>query len=99
MINNKVLIVVAHTDDETIGMGGTIKKHINKGDDVFAISMTDGIGSRDSFDKEEIFKREESSNLASQILGFNWLERYKFKDNMLDDQPLLEIIKSIEKYF
>ena len=98
MINNKVLIVVAHTDDETIGMGGTIKKHINKGDDVFAISMTDGIGSRDSFDKEEIFKREESSNLASQILGFNWLERYKFKDNMLDDQPLLEIIKLIEKF-
>ena len=56
MIKNKVLIVVAHTDDETIGMGGTIKKHINKGDDVFAISMTDGIGSRDSFEEKDILE-------------------------------------------
>ena len=97
MIKNKVLIVVAHTDDETIGMGGTIKKHINQGDEVFVISMTDGIGARDFFAKEDILKRVDSSNLASEILGFNWLERFNFKDNMLDNEPLLEIIKSIEK--
>tara|TARA_Y100000589_G_C27192135_1_gene645236 strand:+ start:3187 stop:3867 length:681 start_codon:yes stop_codon:yes gene_type:complete len=97
MIKNKVLIVVAHTDDETIGMGGTIKKHINQGDEVFVISMTDGIGARDFFVKEDILKRVDSSNLASEILGFNWLERFNFKDNMLDNEPLLEIIKSIEK--
>ena len=98
MIKNKVLIVVAHTDDETIGMGGTIKKHINKGDDVFAISMTDGIGSRDSFEEKDILKRVKSSNLASEILGFKWIERFNFKDNMLDSEPLLEIIKSLEKF-
>ena len=97
MIKNKVLIVVAHTDDETIGMGGTIKKHINQGDEVFVISMTDGIGARDFFVKEDILKRVDSSNLASEILGFNWFERFNFKDNMLDNEPLLEIIKSIEK--
>ena len=45
-MNNKILIIVAHSDDETIGMGGTIKKHSLNGDKVFAISMTDGISSR-----------------------------------------------------
>jgi len=98
MIKKKVLIVVAHTDDETIGMGGTIKKHINNGDEVFAISMTDGIGSRELFQKKDILKRVESSNLASKILGFKWIERFNFKDNMLDSEPLLEIIKPLEKF-
>ncbi len=98
MIKNKVLIIVAHSDDETIGMGGTIKKHINDGDNVFVIAMTNGISARESYTKRDILKRTESSNLASKILGFDWLERFDFKDNMLDSEPLLEIIKSIEKY-
>ena len=41
---NIILVVVSHSDDETISMGGTIKKHINSGDDVYVISMTDGVG-------------------------------------------------------
>ncbi|AIQ95514.1 PIG-L deacetylase family protein [Prochlorococcus sp. MIT 0604] len=97
MDKNRVLVVVAHPDDETIGMGGTIRKHINQGDDVFVIAMTDGTGSRDSFNKEDILKRVNSSNIASDLLGFKWLERFNFKDNMLDNEPLLEIIKLIEK--
>ena len=32
-----ILIIVAHSDDETIGMGGTIKKHTLKGDNVFTV--------------------------------------------------------------
>ena len=27
--NETILIIVAHTDDETLAMGGTIAKHIN----------------------------------------------------------------------
>ena len=51
-MQNNVLIVVPHTDDESIGMGGTIKKHINKGDVVSAISMTDGVSARDNLTNE-----------------------------------------------
>ena len=46
MKKNKILFVVAHTDDETIGSGGTIAKHNSIGDKVFAMSFTDGISSR-----------------------------------------------------
>ena len=41
-----VLVVVAHTDDETLGLGGTIAKHVENGDIVYGVSMTDGVGAR-----------------------------------------------------
>ena len=51
-IPNKILLLVAHTDDETLGMGGTICRHIKKGDEVYALSMTDGVSSRE-IDKQK----------------------------------------------
>ena len=36
-MQNKILIVVSHTDDETIGMGGTIARHLSFGDEIFSL--------------------------------------------------------------
>ena len=38
----KVVVVAVHPDDETIGWGGTIIKHLNKGDEVHCILVTKG---------------------------------------------------------
>ncbi|MFW9872385.1 MAG: PIG-L deacetylase family protein [Candidatus Thorarchaeota archaeon] len=37
----KVLIVVAHADDEVLGMGGTICKHIENGDEIIVLVATE----------------------------------------------------------
>ena len=92
-----VLIVVSHTDDETIGMGGTIARHLRNGDEIFALSMTDGVASRSSFDSKKKEARLEAALQASMVLGFKWLENLNYQDNKLDTVPLLEIIKEIEK--
>ena len=97
MNNDLVLVVVAHSDDETIGMGGTIKKHYEKGDEVIIMSMTNGIGSRGSNNQDEIENRLKASDKASQILGFKWIERYDYPDNEMDTCSTLEIVKRIEK--
>lgn len=96
-MNNVVLVVVAHSDDETIGMGGTIRRHFEKGDEVLIMSMTNGVGSRDLSDKGEIDNRLMASEQASQILGFKWIERYDYPDNKMDTCSTLEIVKRIEK--
>ena len=46
MNKKNVLICIAHRDDETIGCGGTISKHVANGDKVYCLSMTDGVSSR-----------------------------------------------------
>lgn len=38
----KVVVVAVHPDDETIGCGGTIIKHLSKGDEVHCILVTKG---------------------------------------------------------
>ncbi len=38
-----VLVFAPHNDDEILGVGGTIKKHIIAGDDVYVVEATSGV--------------------------------------------------------
>ena len=38
----RVLVFAAHPDDESIGLGGTIYKHVKRDDAVKVVYMTDG---------------------------------------------------------
>lgn len=91
-----ILIIVAHTDDEALSMAGTIAKHRHAGDNVFAMSMTDGVGSREDIDGQKVSSRQQAAIKSSQILDFEWVKHCKFPDNALDSVPLLELVKSIE---
>ena len=96
--NKKVLIIVAHPDDETFGCGGLIKKLSLNNNNIGVISFTNGVGSRPNQKIIQIKEREQSSKNASKILGFKWLAQYDYSDNELDKVSLLEIIKIIEKH-
>ena len=96
-MKNVVLVVVAHSDDETIAMAGTIRKHVERGDQVFVISMTDGVSARDTASTNDLADRKKASKKASEILGFEWGICYEFNDNAMDSYPLLEIAKAIEE--
>lgn len=92
-----ILIIVAHPDDETIAMGGTIKKHSLEGDIIKVISLTNGEDSRKNFKPNQIDIRKKAAIKSSKILGFEWLSMHNFKDNSLDSYPLLEIIQTLEE--
>lgn len=38
-----VLVFAPHNDDEILGVGGTIKRHINEGNDVYVCEVTSGL--------------------------------------------------------
>ncbi|MAS82690.1 MAG: GlcNAc-PI de-N-acetylase [Legionellales bacterium] len=91
-----ILVMVAHSDDETFGMAGTIARHVSEGDRVFGAYLTNGVSSREDA-KKAIIDRELSANLAAKELGLEWIGKYDFPDNALDTIPLLDIIKTVEE--
>ena len=97
MSNKKnVLITVAHTDDESFGCGGFIKKLSRKNYKIYATSFTNGVGSRKSSDEKTIKSRLIAAAKAAKILGFKWIDNHDYPDNELDKVSLLSLIKKIE---
>ena len=94
-----VLVVVGHKDDEVQGAAGAIAWHVANGDDVLAVCLTDGIGSRytkagtvpywsQKFKhpqwQQEAIEREAAAEAAADSLGFTWLCHGDLPDNELD---------------
>ena len=95
-MKKRILIVVAHTDDETFGLGGTISRHSKNKDKIFAMSFTDGVSSR-SKNKAQRENRLVAAKKAENVLGFKWVKNLQLPDNQLDTVSLLSIVKEIEK--
>jgi LmbE family N-acetylglucosaminyl deacetylase len=108
----KTLIVVAHPDDEVLGMGGTIKKLSKQGHDMKIIYLSTGILARRELDgksSNKIFNKKFLSNIkknisklqldakkSSKILGIDEIEFMDFPDNEMDIISNLQITKTIE---
>src|SRR3989344_3338736 len=91
---SKILVVAAHPDDEILGVGGTILKHVKNGDQVSILVLGDGESSREA--KVDIEKRENQAKRVIQALGAKEMILKKLPDNQFDSLPLLEIIKEVE---
>ena len=97
-----VLVVGAHPDDELLGVGGTIIRHIKNGDKVSVLLLTDGHTSRfrdpsrAGEHSPEVVARVESAENAAKLLGFD-LHFAPFFDQRLDIVPHIELVHAIEK--
>ena len=93
----KVLIVVAHPDDEVLGCGGTIAKLVDEKNKVKVIFLSDGESSRlkKVNNKKNLFRRA-CAVKAMKVLGVKNFSFNRFPDNEFDKVSLLTITKKIE---
>lgn len=95
MTSKTILVVAAHPDDEVLGCGGTILRHVEQGDSVHLLFMTDGIGARNG-SQTEIEQRKAMATVAGTILGVKSITQKSFPDNRMDTVALLDIVQAIE---
>jgi N-acetylglucosamine malate deacetylase 1 len=87
----KVVVLAPHMDDESLGCGGTIARHVANGADVTVIFLTDGrrggpAGNR-SDEQQLIQTRRREAEAALQILGVQHMHCLDLVDGGLCSTP------------
>lgn len=101
--NKKILIAVAHPDDELLGLGASMNLLINKFNiTAHVVILGEGITSRANVRDTEMWKKElevhrKNIEEAQSAIGYHTVSVYNFPDNRFDTVALLDIIKVIEK--
>ena len=102
LIEQKILVVVAHPDDELLGLGGTLNHLVQDNKcQVHVVILGEGITSR-SLERntsdwvKELEEHKRNISDAKKLIGYQTLSTFDLPDNRFDSTPLLDIIKIIE---
>ena len=84
MKRSRVLVLAPHPDDEAIGCGGTLRWHVEQGDEVHVIFLTSGEGGVRRQDPGETARiREKEARAAAKVLGYRAFEFWREPDGRL----------------
>lgn len=101
--NKRIMLVVAHPDDELLGLGATMHKLINEFNvKTHVVILGEGITSRSdsrdtTFWDRELARHRGNIKNAQAAIGYHSVSIYDFADNRFDTIALLDIIKVVEK--
>lgn len=98
---SRILVVVAHPDDEVLGVGGTVHKmtadhNIPCGALILGEGITSRYNKASSEQQEQLNVHQSNIKMACSHLGYEYVETRQFPDNRFDRVDLLDIVKEIE---
>ncbi len=97
----KLMCIMAHPDDETLGVGSTLAKYADEGIEVYLVTATRGergwFGTREDFPGKEALGRIREAELrcAAQTLGIKQVEFLDYIDGDLDKADPTEAVGKI----
>jgi len=98
---DKILVLAAHPDDETLGCGGFLAKYGGKNTRV--VFIAEGTSCRFNYDelntqnvKDNITQRNNYCIKALSVFGITDVKFYNYPCGRLDDMPIIDINKVIE---
>ncbi len=92
-----VLIVAPHPDDEVLGPGGTLLRHLAVGDDVHVVICTRGEESR--FGAKQVARVQAEARKVHDFLGLTGSHFLDLPAARLDDLPGADINVALAKVF
>lgn len=98
----KILVIAAHPDDEILGIGATVRKYVEDGDECQALILGEGITSRydnrNDYDEDKLGELQNHTIKAGEIVGYKDIYTANLRDNRFDSYDLLDIVKIVEEY-
>jgi len=99
-MTKRVLAFAAHPDDDLIGCGGSLAKHLKLGNHVSVCYLTSGEAGSLDHSREEMAKiREDETKKAAKIIGFTDFIFLRNRDGYLEyTEPILtQLVELIRK--
>ncbi|MBE6412209.1 MAG: PIG-L family deacetylase [Opitutales bacterium] len=95
-MKKRVLVLAPHNDDETLGVGATMAKHVANGDEVF-VSVLTSIDENNPVMKPNKPEIRAETKQAMEILGVNYNNViYRDLPNvLLNDEPMYKVNKVV----
>ncbi|MDD5503731.1 MAG: PIG-L family deacetylase [Candidatus Omnitrophica bacterium] len=96
-MKDRILVVCAHPDDETLGCGGTIRRLADEKHDIRIAILGEGLGARcQAGRKPDTAAIKNAALKAGRILGSREISFFDLPDNRFDSVDLLDIVKKVE---
>jgi len=93
-MSRTILCVSPHPDDETLGCGGTLLRHIAEGDQVNWMIMTQ-ISVDAGYSNERVESRLQEITQVSEMYGFESIHQAPFVTTRLDTYPKAELVSEV----
>lgn len=92
-MNKRVLVIATHPDDELLGCGGTVARHIANGDTVKSVVVCEGVSVR--YNNRDV-NMDACRLKAAATLGVQESICLNMADQKLDTYPILDVVHAIE---
>ncbi|OGW92353.1 MAG: hypothetical protein A3D28_02735 [Omnitrophica bacterium RIFCSPHIGHO2_02_FULL_63_14] len=89
----KVLVVSAHPDDETLGCGGTIVKHVRAGDEVYWLIATAPVGP--PWSAEQRTRERRVVEVIAKAYGMKRFFALDLPSAGLDQVPVSQLVEAV----
>ena len=96
----RILVFAAHPDDDVIGCGGSLARHVKIGNHVSVCYMSSGEAGNLEHSKEELARtREDEAKKAAEIIGFTDITFLRNRDGYLEygESNLTQLVELIRK--
>lgn len=96
-MSDDVFVIAPHMDDEVLGVGGTIAKHVANGDHVTVCVLANRAYDNE-YHEDLIREEKEATWAAKEVMGYDDLHFLDLPDEQLD-RGVIDVIKPLEAVY